>query len=122
METMRYTLPEFRLLEPDQCLLDFCARYPQHEAQQRLWKWYTLALKDSKSSSFLNTELITFYEDLKTLISALYQLHDMPDQTSSAPQLSKTLACPEKVSLAEALDSLHTNVSANWVLLVCPPE
>ncbi|WP_299984986.1 hypothetical protein [uncultured Pontibacter sp.] len=122
METMPYTLPEFKLSEPDQTLMDFCARHPQHEAQQRLWKWFILALKDSKSSCIHNTELITFYEDLKTLVSALYQLHDMPEKTGSTPQLSNKTTCPEKASLAEALESLHTNVSANWMLLVCPPD
>ncbi|MBX0334837.1 hypothetical protein K3G39_16475 [Pontibacter sp. HSC-14F20] len=122
METMPYTLPEFKLSEPDQALLDFCARHPKHEAQQRLWKWFILALKNSKSSCVLNTELISFYEDINTLVSALYQLHDLPDKTGSPPQLSTTPICPEKVSLAEALESLHTSVSANWMLLVCPPD
>lgn len=121
METMPYTLPEFKLSEPDQALLDFCARYPQHEAQQRLWKWFILALKDSKSSCLNNTELITFYEDLKTLVSALYQLHDLPGEVQ--PNLSKiTATAIEAMPLAEAMDLLHTSVDASWVLLISPPE
>jgi hypothetical protein len=123
METMPYTLPEFKLSEPDQALMDFCARHSQKEAQQRLWQWYILALKDSKTSFILNTELITFYEDLKMLVSALYQLHELPDQTGpGTPRLSTAPVPLENISLAEALESLHANVSANWVLLVCPPE
>ncbi|WP_139337832.1 hypothetical protein [Pontibacter indicus] len=120
---MPYTLPEFKLSEPDQALLDFCARYPQHEAQQRLWKWFILALKDSRATITCskNTELITFYEDLKTLVSALYQLHDLPGDMLPEP-IEKAAPSLEAAPLAEALDLLHTSVDASWMLLISPPE
>lgn len=123
METMPYTLPEFKLSEPDQALLDFCSRHPQHEAQHRLWKWFILALKDSRATITCphNKELITFYEDLKTLVSAVYQLHDLPGKTLPNP-LERTASPLTVTPLAEALDLLHTSVDANWVLLISPPE
>src|SRR5690606_20244073 len=104
METMPYTLPEFKLSEPDQALLDFCARHPKHEAQQRLWKWFILALKDSCATVTCpqNKELITFYEDLKTLVSALYQLHDLPGEMLP-PRPQKTASSLAATPLAEAL-------------------
>lgn len=123
METMPYTLPEFKLSEPDQALMDFCARYPQHEAQQRLWKWFILALKDSRLPITCpqNKELIAFYEDLKTLVSAVYQLHDLPGEMLPHPH-EKTAPPLEATPLAEALDLLHASVDASWVLLISPPE
>lgn len=121
---MPYSLPEFKLSEPDQALLDFCGRYPQAETQQRLRHWFSLALRDSRAVSCRqNTELITFYEDLKTLVSAVYQLHDLPGQTGpGTPSLNAAPVPSEHVSLSGALEALHANVSANWILLVCPPE
>lgn len=122
METLHYTLPEFKLSEPGQALLDFCGRYPQSEAQQLLWKWFILALKDSRTTNnnLSNTEIMSFYEDLKTLVSAVYQLHELPGEATS-PQLPQEVL-PANASLAAALDILHATVSPNWVLLVCPPE
>lgn len=123
MNNMPYTLPEFKLSEPDQALTDFCSRYPKPEAQQRLWKWFILALKDRRaaSASAQHTELIAFYEDLKTLVSAVYQLHDQPGEDTVPLSVPET-PLPGNASLAAALDMLHATVSPNWVLLVCPPE
>ena len=123
MNNIPYTLPEFRLSEPDQALTDFCSRHPQHEAQQRLWKWFTLALKDSRTtnSSPRNTELIAFYEDLKTLVSAVYQLHDQPAENTVSPT-APAAPLPGNASLAAALDLLHATFASNWVLVVCPPD
>ena len=126
METLNYTLPEFKLSEPDMELLDFCARYSREEAQQKLWKWFILALKDSQANApaASTTELIAFYEQLKKLLSAVYQLHDLdlaPRSLHREEEAQKHTA-PQPASLAEALDTLHHTVSHDWILLICPPE
>ena len=115
---------------PQQVLQHFCTAYSSTEAQQALWKWFILALKADYDglNSARTTQLISFYENIKALVSAVYQLHDLPPQEKEAfltgtneREQFQGKGCKE-VSIATALDVLHNKVHHNWTLLICPPE
>ncbi|MDX5483117.1 MAG: hypothetical protein LPK07_15670 [Hymenobacteraceae bacterium] len=131
METLHDALPQVNFSVSGLELPDFCARYSQEEAQQQLWKWFVLALKDSQTSvpSASTSELIVFYEQLRKLLSAVYQLHDhLTLVPVPGPVHREEETChgqhipPQPASLAAALDTLHHTVSHGWILLICPPE
>lgn len=111
-----------------QAVRHFCKAYPAEQAQQELWRWFILALKEGYDglSSARTTNLITFYENLKTHISAVYQIHDLSSQeetvslTTNDTKFGNSTA--ESTSLAAALNTLHTQLSHSWTLLICPPE
>ncbi|WP_439879710.1 hypothetical protein ACSX1A_11030 [Pontibacter sp. MBLB2868] len=129
METLPITKSKQTSAPPQQALQHFCTAYSHCEAQQMLWKWFILALKADYDglNSARTTQLISFYENIKALISAVYQLHDLPPEKGQAPltttsqQTSRESGCKE-VSIATALDVLHNKMHHNWTLLICPPE
>ncbi|TPE42455.1 hypothetical protein [Pontibacter mangrovi] len=96
-------------LAPLDILQAFCARHPEEEVQLEIRRWFILALKANYDglSTVRTTRLISFYEQLRTVISALYRLED---DTATPP------------SLALALEELSLYLTPNWTLLVAPPE
>ena len=112
---------------PVQVLAHFCNAHTHQEAQQLLWKWCILALKDSYDglSTARTTELLTYYENLRAVITAVHQLHQqplpaIPGPVTLPPAANNPAQVPGPVSAA--LDTLHRNLSHNWSLLICPPE
>lgn len=115
-------------LNQAQAINTFCSHYTLEQAQQELWRWCILALKNNYDglSSERTTNLITFYENLKTLVSAVYQLHDQyaqeASQTLNPGEPDFGISPAAGASLSAALDTLHTKLSHNWTLLICPPD
>jgi hypothetical protein len=94
---------------PADILQDFCARHTEEAVQLEIRRWFILALKANYDglSTVRTTKLISFYEQLRTMLSALYRLTDEPDTPPS---------------LAMALEELSLYLTPNWTLLVAPPE
>ncbi|AKD04300.1 hypothetical protein PKOR_15900 [Pontibacter korlensis] len=90
-------------------LQHFCARYPEEAVQLEIRRWFILALKDDYDGlcSGRTRHLITFFEQLRQVLSALYRLQDNPD--TIAP-------------LALALENLSQQLTPNWTLLVDPAD
>lgn len=96
-------------LAPAQIIHSFCSHYPEEAAQLEIRRWFILALKANYDglTTVRTTKLISFYEQLKTVLSALYRQTEEPDTPPS---------------LALALEELSQYLSPNWTLLVAPPE
>ncbi|WP_276499392.1 hypothetical protein [Pontibacter litorisediminis] len=130
MKTYNPTSPNQAYPYPEKELHHFCSLYPQEEAQQELWRWFIRSLKQGYDglSSTRTTNLITFYENLKKLISAVYQLHDLSrnEAQEEIAEDSYPAAAAEMPSeagpVARALETLHHNMPQSWTLLICPPE
>lgn len=92
---------------PQQVFQSFRHTYTYEEVQEELWRCIQPRLLESFKD--LNPDstnhIATFYENIEILLSALYQL-----------------PLPAASPLAEALDTLHEQVPADWVLLISPPE
>ncbi|WP_242917360.1 hypothetical protein [Pontibacter liquoris] len=66
----------------------FCRRYPEDEAQRRLWHWFMLALTGGLTTldpDYTN-KLIAFYENLEEVISAVYDLHALPAEPNTTQE------------------------------------
>lgn len=90
---------------PQHVIQTFCHTYTFEEMQEELWRCIQPRLLEHLTSENPDPERLNFYEHLEILLSALYQL---PLPTTSP--------------LAEALDTLHKQMPADWVLLISPPE
>lgn len=94
---------------PAEILQDFCSRHSEEAVQLEIRRWFILALKANYDglTTVRTTKLISFYEQLKTVLSALYRLADESDTPPS---------------LALALEELSQYLTPNWTLLVAPPD
>lgn len=102
--TKHFTTPA-----PADILQDFCANHTEEAVQLEIKRWFILALKANYDglSSVRTTKLISFYEQLRAVLSALYRLADKRDTPPS---------------LALALEELSLSLTPNWTLLVAPSE
>ncbi|ARS35798.1 hypothetical protein [Pontibacter actiniarum] len=87
--------------------LSFCQTYSLEEAQILLWQCLQPCLLAALRSGQNSARLIAFCEHLERLLPALYTT-PYPDQKES--------------SIAQALDTLHEQLTQDWVLLICPPD
>ncbi|TPE42411.1 hypothetical protein [Pontibacter mangrovi] len=122
--------PTRSLPEPISGLRAFRQAYTKEEAQQELCRWFVCSLQQNYDglSSDRTINLITFYENLKELISAVYQFHDLRGKGAQEAlrQQASTMLHPDSAAhagaISQALDTLHHRMPQSWTLLISPPE
>lgn len=109
MTPIQNATKHFATPAPTDILQNFCACHTEVAAQLEIRRWFILALKANYDglSSVRTTTLISFYEQLRAVITALYRLEDDP-------------GTPPSLSLA--LEELRPYLRPNTLLLFEPFE